>query len=173
MKCFLSVIALALLLAVAEPSADKVYTWSDRDGNLHITNRPPPDDAQVRDVISYTPEPREKILERRRRREADAESSKRAEASQIAGELAAEAEAARRAADHAKTEAEEAVLKSRAYIDKHSSSKRGRKIYKYRMERSDQDASAAVERARAAEERALRAEQEAQSALDAASEPEK
>ena len=44
-------------------SADKVYTWTDKDGNLHITDQPPPEGANVRNVIKYKPQSEKEVQE--------------------------------------------------------------------------------------------------------------
>lgn len=37
--------------------AGEVYTWTDADGNIHITDRPPKDSSQVDSVIRYSKPP--------------------------------------------------------------------------------------------------------------------
>ncbi len=57
MKHLLTGITLILLfLANAELSADKLYTWTDEKGNLHITEHPPPKAARTKDVMTYQPQ---------------------------------------------------------------------------------------------------------------------
>ena len=46
-----------IFLTNSELSADKVYTWTDKDGNMHITAEPPPQNARVKDVLQYEPRP--------------------------------------------------------------------------------------------------------------------
>lgn len=53
---------LCVVLVLAGPAiAGEVYTWTDTDGNIHITDRPPKDSSQVDSVIRYSnpaePEP--------------------------------------------------------------------------------------------------------------------
>ncbi len=48
--------------------AQKVYTWTDENGVLHITDHPPPQKAQLEEVVTYkerTPE-EQKAIERRK-----------------------------------------------------------------------------------------------------------
>jgi hypothetical protein len=61
-----SVQLLWVVLVVMTPAAaGEVYTWTDADGNLHITDRPPKDSSTIDSVIRYsnpvapeaTPEP--------------------------------------------------------------------------------------------------------------------
>jgi len=57
MKYLLPGISLMLFLFVtAELSADKLYTWTDEKGNLHITETPPPKTARTKDVMTYKPQ---------------------------------------------------------------------------------------------------------------------
>ncbi|MBW2515720.1 MAG: DUF4124 domain-containing protein, partial [Deltaproteobacteria bacterium] len=57
MKYLLMVICLMLLfMANTEISADKVYTWTDAKGNLHVTQHPPPQNAKTKDVMNYQPQ---------------------------------------------------------------------------------------------------------------------
>jgi hypothetical protein len=50
-------------------SADKVYTWTDKDGNVPITDQPPPQSANVRDVIKYKPKSEKEVLENQRQQQ--------------------------------------------------------------------------------------------------------
>jgi len=57
MKYLLTGMSLTLLLFVtAELSADKLYTWTDEKGNVHITEDPPPKNAKTVDVMTYQPQ---------------------------------------------------------------------------------------------------------------------
>ena len=63
MKYLLTGMALVLILLVTtEISADKLYTWTDVKGNLHITQQPPPDNARHMDVMTYKPQTEAQIL---------------------------------------------------------------------------------------------------------------
>ena len=72
MKYLLMGISLMLLFFVtAELSADKLYTWTDEKGNLHITETPPPKAARTKEVMSYKPQTEAQIqkIEAEERRE--------------------------------------------------------------------------------------------------------
>jgi hypothetical protein len=57
MKYVLMGISLMLIFFVtAELSADKLYTWTDEKGILHITQHPPPKHARIKDVMTYQPQ---------------------------------------------------------------------------------------------------------------------
>ena len=52
---------LFVLLMLLKPAlAGEVYTWSDEEGNIHITDRPPKDSTQVESVIRYSDRPETK-----------------------------------------------------------------------------------------------------------------
>ena len=59
MKWSWTVILMILLVPVllAPTLAGEVYTWTDADGNVHITDRPPKDRSQVESVIRYSNQP--------------------------------------------------------------------------------------------------------------------
>jgi hypothetical protein len=41
--------------------ADRLYTWTDDKGVIHITKQPPPQKAKADNVIDYTPQTTEQI----------------------------------------------------------------------------------------------------------------
>ena len=72
MKYLLTGISLVFfLLVTAEILADKLYTWTDEKGNLHITQQPPPVNARKMDVMTYKPQTEAQIqkIEKDARRE--------------------------------------------------------------------------------------------------------
>jgi hypothetical protein len=79
MKYLLAGISIMLLfLANAELSADRLYTWTDAKGNLHITEHPPPKAARTKDVMTYQPQTEaqiQKIEEEERREEMQDEAA--------------------------------------------------------------------------------------------------
>jgi chromosome segregation ATPase len=56
MKMLLLIIqALVVWVVLSGPGvAGEVYTWTDKDGNIHITDRPPTDEARLDGVIRYS-----------------------------------------------------------------------------------------------------------------------
>ena len=83
MKYLLTWIFLMLLFFVtADLSADKLYTWTDEKGNLHITEHPPPKNAKTMDVMTYQPQTEaqiQKIKEDERREEMRIEAARKKE----------------------------------------------------------------------------------------------
>ena len=54
MKALYVIVAgIMLLCPTVQAEAGKVYTWTDKDGIMHITDQPPPPAAKVVDVIPY------------------------------------------------------------------------------------------------------------------------
>ena len=52
MKYFISAtIFIFCIFAASITGAQKLYTWTDENGNLHITQEPPPKSAKVEDVV--------------------------------------------------------------------------------------------------------------------------
>ena len=86
MKYLLTWISLLLLFFVtADLSADKLYTWTDEKGNLHITEHPPPQNAKTKDVMSYQPQTEtqiQKIEADERREKMQIEAARKKESMQ-------------------------------------------------------------------------------------------
>jgi hypothetical protein len=93
-----------------------VYLWTDNDGNMHITDQPPPAGAQQYDVLRYTP-PRRIQNEGKRPAESDEPADEDSQIEQIcrvaerARRIAGDAEdiaaAARTQAEKKRKEAED------------------------------------------------------------------
>lgn len=96
MKYVLTGITLILLfLANAELSADKLYTWTDEKGNLHITEHPPPKTASTKDVMTYQPRTEaqiQKIETDERREELQDEAAQKKESVQEPQKVSAQTE---------------------------------------------------------------------------------
>jgi len=64
MKYLILGISLSLIFSAnAALSADQIYTWTDENGNLHITQTPPPKHAKLDNVVTYKPLPEEQVTE--------------------------------------------------------------------------------------------------------------
>jgi hypothetical protein len=87
MKYLLMGISLSLLFFVnTELSADKVYTWTDAKGNLHITEHPPPQTAKTKEVMTYQPRTEaqiQKIKADERREELQDEAAQKKARAQV------------------------------------------------------------------------------------------
>ena len=75
---------LLLFFANTEIFADQVYTWTDKDGNMHITAEPPPRNAKIKDVIEYEPRAIETVSDTEQQRDSEAQVAPKLVAASIA-----------------------------------------------------------------------------------------
>ena len=163
MRFFISIIAIfVIILLVSNLNAAKVYTWTDKKGNLHISEEPPPGNAKVKDVIDYKP---------KADKEAEASGTPPEEGhdgplikrrQQEARSAREQAKEAAREAQAAQTKANQAVKKANEYINTHNRNQYMRRVHKYEMRKVAEDAKKAQEQARVATEKAHTAEKRAQ-----------
>ncbi|MGD9044593.1 MAG: DUF4124 domain-containing protein [Desulfobacterales bacterium] len=162
MKYFLTGIwVIFSLVMTAELAADTVYTWTDENGKLHITQEPPPKKAKLKDKMDYEPPPPKADLESERRPETGAEAELDKQKSNEVLKARTEAEKAKKAAEIAKDKAEEATRMAREYSESYNPSQIMQQTYDYQMEKAIEAAKAAEERARIAEQKAISAEKKA------------
>jgi type IV secretory pathway VirB10-like protein len=156
---FTGFVLVLIILANSELSADKVYTWTDKDGNMHITAEPPPQNARVKDVLQYEPRPDQNIPaaeQPERSTESEAPAQKPVPDSVLRAR--ARAEKARQEAEAARARAEEATQAAKKYIETHNRNEYMRRAYKYQMRKAAEEAKTAQEQARISEEKAIEAE---------------
>jgi hypothetical protein len=162
MKTFLTGISLLVLLfTYSEGFADQVYTWTDRDGNLHITVEPPPQNARVKDVLQYEPRPDQNTPHSEPERDADTEATADKPVPESVTRARDSAEKARKEAEIAKAKAEESTKAAEKYIETHNRNEYMRRAHQYQMRKAAGEAKAAQEQARIAEEKAIEAEKKA------------
>ena len=149
---------LLLFFANTEIFADKVYTWTDKDGNMHITAEPPPGNASIKDVIEYEPRKDETISDVEQLRDSEAQVAPGEKETNEVRQARARAKKARQEAETARAKAEEATKAAEKYIKTHSQNEYMRRAHQYQMRKAADDAKAAVEQARIAEEKAIEAE---------------
>lgn len=145
----------------AELVADTVYTWTDENGKLHITQDPPPQKAKLKDTIEYEPQPAKVDLESKRLPETRTAAELQKQRTDEVLEARAQAEKAREAAEIAAAKAEEATRMAKEYSESNNPSKVMQQTYDYQMEQAIEAAKAAEERAGIAEEKAIDAEKKA------------
>jgi hypothetical protein len=163
MKFFLTGIWVILsFVMTAELAADKVFTWTDENGNLHITQDPPPKKAELKDTMDYQPQPAKADLESERRPQIGAEAELKKQKTDEVRKARAEAEKAKQAAEIARDKAEEATRMAKEYSESNNRNQYMQQTYEYQMEEAVEDAKAAEERARIAEEKAIDAEKKAE-----------
>jgi hypothetical protein len=141
--------------------AQKLYTWTDENGVLHITDHPPPRSAQIEDVVTYkerTPEEQQAIDRRKRelRRELDQEDQQvRAREAQLKARQAEEE------AQKSLEQAEEEYEQNKAYIDRLSNRKWKRKQFRKKIDRLKKETEESYAEAKEAAERAEAAKKKA------------
>jgi hypothetical protein len=171
MKTFLTGLSLLLLFfANGEVFADQVYTWTDKDGNMHITAEPPPKNARVKDVLKYEPQPEKTPPGKQQRQDSgDAAATAKPQSDEVR-QAREKAQKAREEAETARGKAEEAMKTAKKYIETHNRNEYMRRAYKYQMRKAAEDAKAAQEQARSAEEKAVEAEKKVKLAEERARE---
>jgi hypothetical protein len=159
MKIVFAGLSLLLLCGVnSEVFADQVYTWTDKDGNMHITAEPPPQNARVKDIIEYEPQPDKTVPEAEQHRDSEAQVAPGGQESDEVHRARVRAKKARQEAETARAKAEEAAKAAEKYIETHNQNEYMRRAHQYQMRKAAEGAKAARERARIAEEKAIEAE---------------
>jgi len=160
---FLIMTACILLVGFLNSSliAGQVYTWTDENGNLHVTDTPPPPKSKIKDTLEYQETTAAEILELQNRQEM--RSDKREQEKRM-GSVEAAKRQARQADERAKKfvdQAEQITRDAETYIKRLSSTKEKRKQIRKKIQRETQRAQAAQDRARKAIEDAAVAAEEA------------
>ena len=167
----MSIGMLLTLLAALSLNAQKLYTWTDENGVVHLTDQPPPDKDRVENVeeIRYeekTPQDIEAIQHRKENLRRQLEREERIEKARQAEIRATKAE---ERAIEAVQQAQEEFEYYDQYIRRLSSSRNKRKKFRKRIGRikaetevSQAEANAALEQAQEAVQKARLAAEEAQ-----------
>ncbi|MBW2436200.1 MAG: DUF4124 domain-containing protein [Deltaproteobacteria bacterium] len=160
---FLMVIICALLVAIFNTNlfGGQVYTWTDENGNLHVTDTPPPARAKVKDTLEYEEKTAAEIQElQNRQQRRDQQRQEEAEINRVeaAKKRAREAD---EAAQIAAEEADQITQEVEAYVRRLGSTKEKRKQFRKRIQREIGRAEAAQARARRAAEDAAQAAEDA------------
>ena len=160
---FLTATAIVLfsLCTASLPGAQKLYTWTDENGVLHITDHPPPQRAQIEEVVTYkerTPEEQQAIDRRKRelRRELDQDFQQvKSQEAQLKAKQAEEA------AQKSLEQAEEKYEQNKAYIDRLSNRKWKRKQFRKKIDRLKKETEESYAEAKEAAEQAEAAKKKA------------
>ena len=173
MKLFyISVGLLLTVLAALSLNAQKLYTWTDENGVVHLADQPPPETDRVEDVevMRYhekTPQELEAIETKKESLRRKFEKEEQIEKARQAGIEAREAE--ERARDTARQALEEYDYNNE-YIRRITSTRNKRKKFRKRADRLKAETEASQAEAKAA---AVTAEEAAQKARTAAEEAQK
>jgi hypothetical protein len=162
----LIVIICALLVTIFNTNlfAGQIYTWTDKDGNLHVTDTPPPAKAKVKDTLEYKEKTAAEIQELQdRQRRRDQKSQEEGEINRVE-QAKKRARDADEAAQIAAEEAAQITQEVEAYVRRLGSTKEKRKQFRKRIQREIGRAEAAQARARQAAEDAAQAAEDARMA---------
>jgi hypothetical protein len=165
MKTVFAFIFAFFLLCVSQIlSAETLFTWTDEDGVVHISNRKPPGNIQIEDELQYEEQPGKtpaEIEENEKQRQTD---RKLAEAFD-------RVETEKRKAKNARQRAEEAIKKANQikketdeYVQKVKFKARKRKSLRIKMKRRLKEANRVIAEAEKLKQLAVNAEKSAEEA---------
>jgi type IV secretory pathway VirB10-like protein len=168
MKSILISVTLFILAAAfsAAEAQNKVYTWTDARGRMHITDEPPPQDASVKDVVEAPPPPpptelREREIQRERRRDERSEERQRSEVE----DALRRAREADEAAQEAIRQADEQTQRALDVRNRFGNTPSRREQFKYKIRAEVEKAEAAQAEAQRAVDKAKAASEEARTAV--------
>lgn len=166
MNCARTAAAILIVFLISSNlNAGEIVTWSDDDGNLNITNLPPPKGIKIQNTIQYKEKTDEEIREFKRRQEAKQQDRLKQQKIQEAQKAKKEAEKAKKEAEEEKVCAEEAGQKANEYINKgFPRKKKKRNAYIFRTRKLAEEAEMAEVQAIEALKKANQAEKDAKEA---------
>jgi hypothetical protein len=157
-------ILLSVWFVAAVSNADELYIWTDKSGEEHITQEPPPEGAHTNSTVEYTPEPEGKVRQYHQQQRRELENYFVNKRRQEALEARRKAAEARREAQEASVEADLITKQSQQYIDTHNRNQYMRRAFKYERRKAAEKAEAARQGAQMAAKKAEEAEEEARMA---------
>ena len=149
--------------------AEGIFTWTDKDGNLHITKHPPPKGSKLKEVTEYAPKAQKQEPDDQAPQKSRGTDIEYTEKLKAADEARREADKAEKEADEAGNKASRAVLK--AYETRDKEALQDRQVRHDRI--TDQDVMEAESEAMRAEEKAKEAREKAQKAREKAKKAQK
>ena len=165
MKYFIATaIILFSLFATTILGAQKLYTWTDENGVLHITEQPPPKSAKVENVMTYRKKTPEELAAIERRKEKIRREFERQEQLDQGQEAGLKAKQDEELAKKAKEKAEKEYNYNKEYIKRLSSTKRKRRQFRKKIERLKKETEQSFDEAKSAAEKAEEARQSAEKA---------
>jgi len=159
-------IIIGILLAVFLSSgliAGQVYTWTDENGNLHVTDTPPPPKSKVKDTLEYREKTTAEIQELNQRQGIRQDQKREESVRRQAAEAAKRAAKSDQEAQDAGQKAAEAYENAMRTYNIYGKTKDKRKKFKKRIRRAFDQADAAQARASEAAENARQAQEDARS----------
>jgi hypothetical protein len=155
---------LTILAASAAHAQNKVFTWTDAKGKLHITDEPPPVDASLKDIVESPPvspaEVRQNEQQRMRRGEQRLDEQRQSGTE----EALRRAREADQRAQEAIQRADEQTRQALDYRKRFGNTPSRREQFKYKIRDEEQKAEAARAEAQKAIDQARAAAEEARTA---------
>jgi len=142
--------------------AGSIYTWTDKNGAVHITETPPPPGAAVEDALSNPPESPVPVQPSPPPQSVGNWEVEQAQ--QQARQAQEQLETARQQAAEAEREAQQTIQQSETYIDTHDNNQYMRRVFDYELKQAADAAQAAEARAQEAAGQMQQAEQNAAAA---------
>ena len=165
MKFFIvSAIILFSLFPVSLLGAQKLYTWTDENGVLHITEQPPPKSTKVEEVMTFKARTPEELKAIERSKNKERREFEKFEQTENEREAQLRAKEADEKAQKALEQAEEDYKRNKAYIDKLSNRRWKRKQFRKKIDRLKKETEASYAEAKSAAEQAEEAKQAAEKA---------
>jgi type IV secretory pathway VirB10-like protein len=144
--------------------AGSIYTWTDKNGAVHITETPPPPGAAVEDVTSNPPESPAPVQPSQPQLPQSIGNWEVQQAEQQAQQAQEQLEAERQKAAEAEREAQQTIRQSEEYIDTHDDNPYMRRVLTYEVKQAADAAQAAEAQAQEAAGQMKQAEQDAAAA---------
>ena len=146
--------------------AGQVYTWTDENGNLHVTDTPPPPKSKINDTLEYQEKTTAEIQELERSQEARQKQQRKESILQQATKASKQAAKADADAQEAAQIAEDKYENAVRTYEKYGKTQDKRKKFKKRIRRAFDQAESAQDRAAKTADNARQARAEEQSALE-------
>ena len=144
--------------------AGQVYTWTDENGNLHVTDTPPPPKSKVKDTLEYQEKTAAEIQALKQRQSTRDEQKQAQSVRQQADAAAKKAAKADQEAQEASQKAADAYENAMRTYKIYGNTKDKRKKFKKRIRRAFDEADAAQARASEAAGYARQAQEDARAA---------
>ncbi len=163
----LSIVFLIAISAAPHLYAQQIYTWTDENGVMHITDQPPPQQVIVEDVTKYkekTPQEQDAI---EREIEKLRQSNERQDKIDVAQRAEVAARQAEKQAQEAVENAREETQENQEYVRRLSNRSWKRRKFRKRIERIKIETEATQAEAQAEVEQAEGAAQKAREAAAA------
>ena len=169
LKKIIPVLAIFILASgVYDIGAQKLYTWTDDQGVIHITEDPPPHDASRESVTVYPPKSPQQIDAIERKKQQLRQDYKQFEKRQAVRQAEIEAREAQQRAQEAIQKVQQETEENQEYVRRLSSTQQKRRQFRKKIERIKNETEAAQAEAKKAEEEADAAVKKADQAASGA-----